>query len=149
MPRYAGLRKSLVRRLSSVILIGLLANTLASCKKEEKIVEPQPRPVRTATVEKSEAGVPVVVTGRIEALDEAALGFRISGRMIERNVKVGDRVEPGQLLGRLEALNELNALRVAQANFAAAEAKKKRIPRARGLMTPAAPPGWQADGESH
>jgi RND family efflux transporter MFP subunit len=47
--------------------------------------------------------------------------------MIERKVNVGDRVEPGQLLGRLEALNELNALRVAKANFAATEAKKNQV----------------------
>src|SRR5262249_36848449 len=107
--------RSISRRFTSILLFGLLATTLASCKQEEKVAEPQPRPVRTATVEKSEAGVPVVVTGRIEALDEAALGFRISGRMIERKVNAGDRVEPGQLLGRLEALNELNALRVAKA----------------------------------
>ena len=30
--------------------------------------------------------------------------------MIERTVNAGDRVEAGQLLGRLESLNELNAL---------------------------------------
>src|SRR6476646_1818402 len=127
LPRHVGLPQSLARRLSSVLLAGLLATTLASCKEEAVVAEPQPRPVRTATVEKSEAGVPVVVTGRIEALDEAALGFRISGRMIERTVSVGDRVEPGQTLGRLEALNELNALRVAKANFSAAEAKKSQV----------------------
>jgi membrane fusion protein, multidrug efflux system len=127
LPRHVDLPRSLARRLSSVLLTGLLATTLASCKEEAVVAEPQPRPVRTATVEKSEAGVPVVVTGRIEALDEAALGFRISGRMIERTVGVGDRVEPGQTLGRLEALNELNALRVAKANFGAAEAKKNQV----------------------
>ena len=102
MPRHVGLPQSLARRLSSVLLTGLLATTLASCKEEAVVAEPQPRPVRTATVEKSEAGVPVVVTGRVEALDEAALGFeKISGRMIERTVSVGDRVEPGQTLGQV------------------------------------------------
>ena len=116
-----------VRRWRAVILIGLLAGTLASCKEEVKVARPQPRPVRTVTLEKSEGGVPVVLTGRIEALDEAALGFRISGRMIERTVNTGDRVEAGQVLGRLEALNELNALRVAKANLAAAEAKQTQV----------------------
>src|SRR5512144_367301 len=93
LPRPVGLPPSLLRRLALVVVVGLLATALTSCKEEEKAAEPQPRPVRTATVEKSEAGVPVVVTGRIEALDEAALGFRLSGRMIERHVNVGDRVE--------------------------------------------------------
>jgi RND family efflux transporter MFP subunit len=127
MLKQFGSPSSLASRVGAIALIGLVGVALASCKEEEKLGEPQPRPVRTTTAEKSKAGVPVTVTGRIEALDEAALGFRISGRMIERGVSVGDRVEPGQLLGRLEALNELNALRVAQANFAAAEAKKSQV----------------------
>jgi RND family efflux transporter MFP subunit len=77
--------------------------------------------VRTITVEKSEAGVPVTLTGRIEAEDEVSLAFRISGRLLENNGKLGDRVQPGQLVARLESQNELNALRTAQANLAAAE----------------------------
>jgi RND family efflux transporter MFP subunit len=79
------------------------------------------------TLEKGEAGVPVVLTGRIEALDEAALGFRLSGRMIERHVSVSDRVEAGQVLARLEALNEMNALRAAKAQLAAAQAKLVQV----------------------
>jgi RND family efflux transporter MFP subunit len=63
-----------------------------------------------------------VLTGRIEAQDQAALGFRISGRMTERSINVGDRVTAGQLIGRLEPQNEQNALRSAQANLAAAQA---------------------------
>lgn len=125
MPKTAAPKVS--RPPVSILLTCLLVAALAGCKEEEKAAAPQPRPVRTATVAKSEAGVPVTVTGRIEALDEAALGFRISGRMIERDVSLGDRVKPGQLLGRLEALNELNALRVAQAAYAAAEAKKNQV----------------------
>jgi RND family efflux transporter MFP subunit len=73
-------------------------------------------------VEKSPGAKPLVLTGRIEAADEAALGFRISGRMIERTVGIGDRVEAGQIIARLEPQNEMNALRSAQANVAAARA---------------------------
>jgi RND family efflux transporter MFP subunit len=110
-----------------VLLISIAAATLAACDEQTEIAEPAPRPVRTVTLEKSEAGVPVVLTGRIEALDEASLGFRLSGRMIERTVNAGDRVEAGQLLGRLEALNELNALTAAKANVAAAQAEVTQV----------------------
>jgi len=109
------------------LLILVVAATLSACNEQTDIAEPAPRPVRTVTLEKSEAGVPVVLTGRIEALDEASLGFRLSGRVIERAVNTGDRVEAGQLLGRLEALNELNALTVAKANVAAAQAKLTQV----------------------
>ena len=50
-----------------------------------------------------------------------ALGFRIAGRISENDLKLGDRVEPGQVLARLESQNEMNALRTAQANLAAAQ----------------------------
>jgi RND family efflux transporter MFP subunit len=105
----------------------ILATFVSACEEKQEAGEPAPRPVRTVTLEKGEAGVPVVLTGRIEALDEAALGFRLSGRMIERHVSVGDRVEAGQVLARLEALNEMNALRAAKAQLAAAQAKLVQV----------------------
>jgi membrane fusion protein, multidrug efflux system len=97
------------------------AGLLAACgpAKEEAPVEI--RPVRTVTVAKQAAGVPVVLTGRIEAEDEARLAFRLSGRLVERGVNVGDRVEAGQPIGRLDAQDQLNALRAAEASLAAAE----------------------------
>ena len=41
--------------------------------------------------------------------------------MIENDLKLGDRSKAGQLMARLEPQNELNALRAAQANLAAAQ----------------------------
>jgi len=76
--------------------------------------------VRTVVAEKRVAITPVTLTGRIEADDEVSLAFRISGRVLERNVNVGDSVKAGQLLARLEPQNELNSLRAAQANLEAA-----------------------------
>ena len=76
--------------------------------------------MRTVIVEKRPAGVPVVLTGRIEAEDQARLAFRLSGRMIERQVNVGDRVEPGQLIARLDGQDQRNALQAAEASLTAA-----------------------------
>jgi membrane fusion protein, multidrug efflux system len=98
-----------------------LAVALAACELEPEGAAPEVRPVRTVTVEKRAAGVPVVLTGRVEAEDEARLAFRLSGRMVERNVGIGDRLEAGQLIARLDSQDQLNALRAAEANLAAAE----------------------------
>jgi RND family efflux transporter MFP subunit len=73
------------------------------------------------TVDRSQAGVTKTLTGRIEAQDEVTLGFRIGGRIKQNDLKLGDRVKPGQVLARLESQNEMNALRTAQANLAAAQ----------------------------
>ncbi len=116
---YPELLPGLMRMTLSV---GMLT-VLAACQPEAEATAPEARPVRTVTVTKQQAGTPVVLTGRIEAQDQAALGFRISGRMIERAVNVGDRVVAGQLIGRLEPQNEQNALRSAKANLVAAQAQ--------------------------
>jgi membrane fusion protein, multidrug efflux system len=102
-----------------LVLPAVLA--LSACHKEKEANAPEVRPVRTIIVEKQPAGETVALTGHIEAENEAALGFRISGRMIERLVNVGDRVQPGQLLARLDPQDEQNGLRSARANLAAAE----------------------------
>jgi len=111
--------------ISSAIGVGfiLLAPLfLSACQKREEAVAAQPRPVRVVTVAKSEAGAPVTLTGRIEAEDEVSLAFRISGRLLENNLKLGDRVTPGEVVARLEPQNEQNALRSAEAGLAAAQA---------------------------
>lgn len=73
-------------------LIALAALTLpamlAACQPEAETAEPEVRPVRTVTVERREAGVPVTLTGRIEAEDEVPLAFRIAGRIIESDGKL-------------------------------------------------------------
>src|SRR6516225_2539215 len=99
-----------------------LSAVLAACNQQTEAAAPEPRPVRTVTVEKRETGTPVTLTGRIEAEDQVDLGFRISGRLLENTGRLGDRVEAGQLVARLEPQNEMNQLRSAQANLAAAQA---------------------------
>jgi RND family efflux transporter MFP subunit len=104
------------------LLIVVLSNVVAGCGQEAEDRPLEARPVRTMTVAKQEAGTPVTLTGRIEAKDQAALGFRIAGRVLERPVNVGDRIAAGQVIARLEPQNEQNALRSAKANLVAAQA---------------------------
>jgi RND family efflux transporter MFP subunit len=106
-------------RFTFVLLAPLAA---AGCDRHEEQAAAPPRFVRTVTVDKTEAGAPITLTGRVEAKDDVNLAFRISGRMIENNVRQGDRVEAGQVIARLDPQNEQNALRAAEASYAAATA---------------------------
>jgi len=99
----------------------ILAVVLTACGPAADTTPAQIRPVRTLTVEKRQGGTPVTLTGRIEAEDEVSLAFRIAGRIIESDVKLGDQVKPGQLVAVLESQNERNALRSAEANLSAAQ----------------------------
>lgn len=133
------------RGVSLAKLLPVIAVLLvAGCKEEAASVAADPRPVRTITVERKPAGETVVLTGRVESQDEAALGFRIGGRMIERTVNVGDKVTAGQVLARLDPQNETNAVRLAEAALSAARGNltttrdafaRQQTLRQRGLNT--------------
>jgi RND family efflux transporter MFP subunit len=59
-------------------------------------------------------------------MDQVPLSFRISGRLAERPINVGDRVRDGQLVARLEPDNELNEFRAAQAALSIAESQLRQ-----------------------
>lgn len=112
------IRKNVFGGAYALLVIPIL---LGACSRESEKDEPQIRPVRSVKVERKQTGVPVTLTGRIEAEDEVPLAFRISGRLQKIGVNLGDRLETGQLVAQLEPQNELNALRAAQANLTAAQ----------------------------
>src|SRR5258707_3847305 len=96
-----------------IMLLLPVVLVLAACHSKTKANAPEVRPVRTVVAAKREAGETTVLTGHVEAENEVALAFRISGRMIERPVNIGDRVRPGQVVAKLDPQNELNSLRSA------------------------------------
>jgi RND family efflux transporter MFP subunit len=79
--------------------------------------------VRVVTVDELPGGEKVILTGTIQAQDDVSLGFRVGGQLIERTVNVGDPVSAGQVVARLDAQTERNAVDAARANLAAAMAR--------------------------
>jgi RND family efflux transporter MFP subunit len=103
------------------VLVPFLVPLQVACGTGDEPPAAHVRPVRTVTIAERDVGVPIVLTGSIQAEDEAPLAFRISGRMVERSVGLGARVRAGQVVARLEPQNEQNSLRAARANLAAAQ----------------------------
>lgn len=66
------------------------------------------------------------LTGIIAAAVVNDLSFRIGGRVVERLVEAGGRIEAGQLLARLDGQEQRSDLRRAEASLAAAEAQLKQ-----------------------
>ena len=100
----------------------LIALTVAGCV-EPAPPTPQVRPVRAVTVEGRAASETVSLTGQIRARDQASLAFRLDGGVLERPVNVGDVLQAGQIVARLDPQNQQDALRSAQADLSAAEAE--------------------------
>ena len=80
-------RKPLRRAACGALLFAALPGCSAGCSREEEKVPPKSALVRALKVQRSDAGIPVSLTGRIAAEDEVSLAFRISGRMIKKDVK--------------------------------------------------------------
>lgn len=103
------------------LLLALAA--VSACDQPAPPPAPEPRPVRVATVAARGDVTTVSLTGTVQAQTEVDLAFRIDGRMVERLVNVGDRVEAGQVIARLDRTTEENGLRAARAALRAAQAQ--------------------------
>ena len=75
-------------------------------------------PARAAT---APAPATLVLSGNIEVTD-AQLGFKVPGRVAERLVSEGDRVQAGQLVARLDDVEQREQLALRRAELAGAEA---------------------------
>jgi RND family efflux transporter MFP subunit len=128
------------------IVIVAAAAALASCGEAEVVERPAPV-VRVATVELSPLAETRTYTGTIVPRTEVAEAFRVGGKVAARLVDVGDRIEAGQVLARLETVDyglqleqrqaELNAARAGLAT-AEADARRARTLFERGHVTQAA-----------
>jgi membrane fusion protein, multidrug efflux system len=119
-------------------LLSLLLATvmIAGCKEEHPAAE-APAPVRVQRIEVATATEARAYTGVVRARYETDLGFRVSGKITERLVNIGDRVKKDQPLARLDPTDynlavksdeaELDAARSALAQAAADELRYEKL----------------------
>ena len=77
---------------------------LAGCKSEATEYVAAPQPVRAAAVKLTAAEETRSYTGTIKPRYESDLGFRVSGKIVERFINIGDKVTPGMTLAKLDDL---------------------------------------------
>ena len=112
-------------KLWAIAVLGLVL-VLPACQKEEKTAAPPIRPVRTVTVEVQDEGEKISLTGEIQPRYQADIGFRVSGKILERPVDVGTEVKKNDLLARLDPQQYRQDLEVAKSQVAVAEAEVTR-----------------------
>ena len=81
-----------------------------------------PRPVRVDTVELVQPGIPLTLSGTVQARTLADLAFRVGGKVIDRPVEIGDHVQSGQMLARLDQADLKLSEQSAAAQLLAAQA---------------------------
>lgn len=112
--------------MKQAILFFILSAALAACNNETAPPAKTERPVLTQVVGAVAGGASNIYSGEIRARHEAALGFRIGGKIIERRVDAGAAVKAGQVLARIDPADAGLQVSAAAAQFQLAEADAKR-----------------------
>lgn len=106
-------------RACIILALGL---GVASCGGKETPPTKPHQLVRAQKVVLADYVPSIVLTGEIQARVQTELSFRISGRVIERNADVGQHVDAGAVLARVDPSEQQADLDAANAAVTAAEA---------------------------
>ena len=103
------------------LLLALIAAiALAACGKKQEHAE-EISPVTVVKVATSGDDRGVRYTGDVRARYETALGFRVPGKIVARDVEIGSQVKRGQTLARLDPSDFRLNIEAARSQLAAAE----------------------------
>lgn len=115
--------KRILNDLSSVIIIAFGTVLLNACGGHSTNPNERAALVRTETVQLRKRQASVTLTGVVQARFSADLSFRVTGRVVERLVDVGNHVHAGDLLARLDSTEQHADLDATTASVAAAESQ--------------------------
>ncbi|WP_246686100.1 efflux RND transporter periplasmic adaptor subunit [Methylobacterium sp. WL8] len=107
------------------ILAGTSLLALAACKPAEEAKAPPVRPVLYAVAKPIEAVRFGPFAGTVEPRYQSQLGFQVGGRVVARDVTVGDLVKKGQRLAALDTVVPRFAMTRAEADVADAKAQSE------------------------
>ena len=112
--------------LKKPIVFLLFALLLSSCDEEKTASPPQQKAVIAVEARSTEFASNATLSGSVTARIESQLSFRVSGRIIERNVEVGSHVKAGDILARIDPAQQQADVDVAKAGLEAAEAQLRQ-----------------------
>lgn len=106
----------LVYVLSSVMLLG-------ACSPKKETPEPV-RSVKLLTVGASDLNVQGQYAAEMRARVESRLGFRVAGKIVQRQAEPGQRVQAGQVLAEIDVQDYALAAQAAQAQVIGARSQR-------------------------
>jgi RND family efflux transporter MFP subunit len=104
----------------SALIVLAAAMVLAGCQAETAPLAQIERPVQVQRVTFENGAAAREFVGVVRARYETDLGFRVSGKIVERVVNVGDRVRVGDVIARLDPQDLRLQVESAEAELAAA-----------------------------
>jgi RND family efflux transporter MFP subunit len=140
-----GIRVAKRWRAGWVVALSLAAITLGGCDAEEQSSTETIRPVRAVQLADASQFARRWFSGRAKATQEIDLSFRIAGPLIELPVDVGDTVEEGELLARIDPATFLADLSRARAELERAIAETANAEAQLARQTTLTERGWTAE----
>lgn len=120
--------------LIAVLLLALAAGGWLWYHRQASTTAPPP----TAAVTRGDVTTTVLASGQIEASQLVSVGARVSGRIEELPVKLGQQVHQGDLIARMDSQDQQNEIRQAEADLANIDAqisaKTATLTRARQVL---------------
>lgn len=97
-----------------------VAFALTACHQKDDVVI-SARPVIAPLVTTGVIGYSMTLPGEVQPRYTTSLSFRVGGKIIDRKVRLGDRVAKGQLLALLDSADLAKNTVIAQAQYEAAQ----------------------------
>jgi len=88
--------------LAAIIVLGIAGGAAYYYTNSAQASTPTETPVQTATAFRGSIVLSANGTGTLAPANEVSFGFGTSGQITELNVKVGDLVEAGQVIGQMD-----------------------------------------------
>jgi RND family efflux transporter MFP subunit len=126
------LSSSILRKLPAagfpVVGIVVAALGLAGCSQEKaEVVQEVVRPVKVVEIGEAQTTRQLDYSGSVRARTEMNLGFRIAGKVTERLVDIGQHVNAGDVLARVDSSDYELSVKSAQASLDAAERQVETV----------------------
>jgi RND family efflux transporter MFP subunit len=124
---------------------GLVAAVfLSGCEEEQPKVTERIRAIKTITVVEIASGQLRKYSGIVVAADSSALSFQVGGNVSKVNVKLGAKVNKGQVLAELDAKPYQLDVRAAEAELGKSRAQQAQAKQELDRQTTLYKKGWVA-----
>lgn len=110
-------------RFSFAAAFALLATVaiVSGCSEKQAENKPVIRPVKVVEIARADTTRALDYSGSVRARTDMNLGFRVSGKIIDRRVDIGQRVKPGDVLARIDATDYALSVKRAEADLQSAQ----------------------------
>lgn len=129
------------RSIIRIAGVAALALGLAACQEDIESAD-SIRPVKAVVVHQQSGELTRSFSGDIRPRTESALGFRISGKIVERLADLGDQVKAGQVIARLDDTDLLLSESSARAAVSSAKTRLAVAKDALGRAEKLQPKGY-------